>query len=91
MVCIEGPGAEDLDFHGATEAPASVWGAGVGGVHWGLVCAAAATAEGGAFQTERQTPDTPACLRAAASLEWQEWIFQDTCHMLTGPRQEKFP
>ena len=58
MVCIEGPGAEDLDFYGATEAPASVWGAGVGGMHWGLLCAVAAMAEGGGLSDREADPLT---------------------------------
>lgn len=45
----------------------------------------------GPFRQRGRAPDTPTRLRAAASLKWQEWIFQDTCHMLRGPRQEKFP
>lgn len=44
----------------------------------------------GALQTERQTPP-PTRLRAAASLGWWDGSFQDTCHMLRGPREEKFP
>lgn len=44
----------------------------------------------GALQTERQTPP-PTCLRAAASFGRQDGSFQDTCHMLGGPRKEKFP
>lgn len=48
----------DLDFHGATEAPASVWGAGAGGVHWGLLCAVAAMAEGGDLSDREADPPT---------------------------------
>ena len=43
---------------GVTEAPASVWGAGVGGVHWGLLCAVAAMAEGGGLSDREADPPT---------------------------------
>lgn len=83
-------GAGDSDFHGFTEAPSICLGS------WDERCALGTPLcllpwqREGAFQRERQRP-SPTCLRTAASLGQQERIFQDTCHMLRGPRKEKFP
>lgn len=84
-----GPG--DLDFHGATEAlPQRLSGELGREAHTGdsFVLLPPLLREG-ASQTERQRPP-PSCLRAAGSL-WRDWGFQDTCHMLRGPKKEKFP
>lgn len=89
-------GAGDLDFHGATPAtppptPQRLSGELGPEAHTGdfFVLLGPRLMEG-ALQTERQTPP-PTCLKAAASLGRQDGSFQDTCHMLRGPREEKFP
>lgn len=82
-----------LGFPWVPRAPASVWGElGAGGVRWGLLCSVAAMAEEGAFQTGRGKPPThPPASEAAASLKWQEWIFQGTPAICSrGPRQKSF-
>ena len=83
-------GAGDSDFRGFTEAPGICLGSWDERRALGPPLCRCAVAEGGAFHRGRQRP-SPARVRTAASLGRQERIFQDTCHMLRGPRKEEFP